>query len=84
MVLISNYTFVETESVPFVVSDLSSPFLPLSLVTRDVWNRDPVLLLLSALPGHAQLFHLSAHVRFCHVAHHHCTPCFRKYHLQPE
>lgn len=64
----------------------NSSFLPLlpSTFNRDVRHRDPVLLLVPALPGHAQLDHLRAHVQFRHVAHHHCPPCFREYHLQPE
>ena len=50
---------------------------------RDVWHRDPVLLLLPALPGHAQLYHLPAHVQLRHLTHHHFSPHFREHHLQP-
>lgn len=61
-------------------------YLPLfvSPTFRDVWHRDPVLLLLPALPGHAEPGHLSAHVQFRHVAHHRCPLCLREHHIQPE
>lgn len=59
------------------------PLPPLEFV-RDVRHRDPVLLLLPALPGHAQLGHLPAHVQLHHVTHHCCPPRLRQYHLQPE
>lgn len=55
---------------------------PLLSFNRDVWHRDPVLLLLPALPGYAQPDHLLAHVQLRHAAHHCCPTRLRKYQLQ--
>lgn len=78
--------FGSTENVSGVILLIESYVLPFVSFpsNRDVRYRDPVLLLLPALPGDAQLYHLSAHVQLRHVAHHHCAVCFCKYHLQPE
>lgn len=45
---------------------------PCFTFNRDVRHRDPVVLLLPALLGHAKLDHLPAHVQLRHAAHHCC------------